>query len=95
MIYCVEETDNPGGAVQTLTLPRSSPIDAEMRTGLFGGVVTLRASAKRLVPGKDAGALYSTEPPAVRDAALTALPYHLWANREPGSMQVWVAEVED
>ncbi len=22
----------------------------------------------------------------------TALPYHLWANRESRSMQVWVAE---
>lgn len=21
-----------------------------------------------------------------------ALPYHLWANRQPGSMQVWIAE---
>jgi len=95
LIYCVEEADNPGGPVQTLTLPRSAPISAEMRTDLFGGVVTLRASAKRLVPGRQVGALYSTEPPAARDAALTALPYHLWANREPGSMQVWVAELED
>jgi hypothetical protein len=23
-----------------------------------------------------------------------ALPYHLWANRAPSSMQAWVAEVE-
>ena len=55
--------------------------------------MTLKASAKRLVPGKEPGALYSTEPPAARDAALVALPYHLWANRTPGSMQVWVAEL--
>ena len=41
------------------------------------------------------GALYSTEPPAARQAELVALPYHLWANRAPGSMQVWVAELED
>ena len=56
--------------------------------------MTLEASAKRLVPGEDAGALYSTEPPAARDAALVALPYYLWANRAPGSMQVWIAELE-
>ena len=30
----------------------------------------------------------------VQDAPLVALPYHLWANRAPGSMQVWVAELE-
>ena len=94
LIYCVEEADNPGGPVQTLALPRSAPIDAGWRTDLFGGVVTLEASAKRLVPGEKPGALYSTEPPAARDAQLVALPYYLWANRAPGSMQVWMAELE-
>ncbi len=94
LIYCVEEADNPGGPVQALALPRSARLDAGWRTDLFGGVMTLDASAKRLVPGKGSGALYSTEPPAVEDAALVATPYHLWANRAPGSMQVWVAETD-
>ena len=94
LIYCVEEADNPGGPVQSLALPRSEPLDAEWRPDLFGGVMTLNVSAKRLVPGKDAEALYSTQPPAAEDAALVALPYHLWANRAPGSMQVWVAETD-
>jgi DUF1680 family protein len=94
LIYCVEETDNPGGLVQTLSLPRSAPLYAAWRADLFGGAMILKASAKRLVPVKESGALYSTEPPAVQDARLVALPYHLWANRAPGSMQVWVAELE-
>jgi DUF1680 family protein len=94
LIYCVEEADNPGGPVQTLSLPRSTPLDAGWRTDLFGGVMTLKARAKRLVPGKGNGALYSTEPPASEEAALVALPYHLWANRARGSMQVWVAETD-
>jgi DUF1680 family protein len=37
---------------------------------------------------------YSTEPPATHGASLVALPYYLWANRTPGSMQVWLTEVE-
>ena len=49
----------------------------------------------RSLRSKAAGALYSTEPPAAQDAALVATPYHLWANRAPGSMQVWVAELDD
>ncbi len=93
LIYCVEEADNPGAPVQTLALPRDAEIDAAWREDLFGGVVALTASAKRLVPG--GGALYSAAPPAAREAPLTALPYHLWANREPGSMQVWIAEAGD
>jgi uncharacterized protein len=93
LIYCVEEADNPGGPVQTLALPRSAPLHAEIGTDLFGGAVTLKAKAKRLVPSKESGPLYSTEPPAARDASLVAVPYHLWANRAPGSMQIWVSEL--
>jgi uncharacterized protein len=95
LIYCVEEADNPGGPVQTLELPRSAPLDATWRKDLFDGVMTVTARGKRLVPGKGPDALYSTEPPAAEDAALVALPYYLWANRAPGSMQVWVAEAND
>ena len=91
LVYCVEEADNPGGPVQTLALPRPAPLKANWRDDLFGGVMTLTAEGTRLVPG-DEGRLYSTAAPAGRDATLTAVPYHLWANREPGSMQVWIAE---
>ena len=95
LIYCVEEADNPGAPVQTLALPRAARLEAEWKADLFGGAMTLKAPAKRLVPGKGGGALYSTERPAARDTALVALPYHLWANRTPGSMQVWVAELDN
>ena len=90
LIYCVEEADNPGRPVQRLTLPRGAPLSAE-RADAFGGVTMLKAPAKMLTPG-DGGALYSTAPPISRDATLAAVPYFLWANREPGSMQVWIAE---
>ena len=93
LIYCVEEADNPGGAVQRLTLPRGAPLSAE-RAAAFGGATTLKAPAKALAP-VDGGALYSTAPPISRDATLTAVPYFLWANREPGSMQVWIAEARE
>src|SRR5271169_6735924 len=35
LIYCVEEADNPGGPVQTLSLPRSAPLDAAWRKDLL------------------------------------------------------------
>jgi DUF1680 family protein len=94
LIYCVEEADNPGGPVQTLTLPQDASIEPEMRKELLGGIVTLRTAAKRLLPAPDSP-LYTPWPPASHDAVLTALPYFLWANREPGSMQVWLAESVD
>ena len=92
LIYCVEEADNAGGPVQSLTLPRRSSLEARWRDDLFDGAMTIAASAARLIPSDAEGALYSTASPAGRNASLTALPYHLWANRQPGSMQVWIAE---
>ena len=94
LIYCVEEADNPGGSVQTLTLPRDATIEPERRKDLLGGIVALRTTARRLLPAPDTP-LYAPSPPASHDVMLTALPYFLWANREPGSMQVWLAESVD
>ncbi len=90
LIYCVEEVDNPGGPVQRLTLPRDAAVSVE-RADALGGATVLKAPARVLVPA-EGGALYSAAPPATRAATLTAVPYFLWANRGPGSMQVWIAE---
>ncbi len=95
LIYCIEEADNAGGPVQTLALPRSAPLAAKWREDLFDGAMTLEASAVRLSPGDAEGALYSSAPPASQRASLTAVPYYLWSNRQPGSMQVWIAEAAE
>ena len=34
-------------------------------------------------------------PAARRPIALTAIPYHAWANRESGAMRVWIPRTED
>ena len=94
LIYCVEEADNSGGSVQTLTLPRDAAIEPERREDLLGGIVTLTTTAKRLLSAPNSP-LYAPSPPALQDVMLTALPYFLWANREAGSMQIWLAESVD
>ena len=92
LIYCVEEADSCGGPVQTLALRRRWLLEARWRDDLFDGVMTLETNAVRLVPGDADGALSSPSPPVWRNVPLTAVPYFLWANRQPGSMQVWIAE---
>lgn len=92
LIYCLEETDNAGGPVQRLKLPRQSNLEADQRSDLFDGIVTLAADAIRV---EDIGwddQLYRAEPPAEVPTRLTALPYYLWNNRDKGSMIVWLAE---
>jgi hypothetical protein len=92
LVYCCEEVDNPGGKVQQLELPREAALAVEERADLFDGVVTLVADARRLDGADWNGTLYRTDPPRAVPARLTALPYYLWNNREPGSMQVWLSE---
>jgi DUF1680 family protein len=91
LVYCLEEADNQGGAVQRLRLPRQSQLKASTRSDLFDGIVTISADALALADG-DWQQLYRTAPPAETPATLTALPYYLWNNRQKGSMLVWVPE---
>jgi len=90
LIYCVEEADNPGAPVQSLRLPANATLNAELREDLLGGAVAITAAAERLVAADSE--LYAVTPPMSEPATLTAIPYYLWANREPGSMQAWIAE---
>ncbi len=91
LVYCVEEVDNPGGAVQRLKLPRDAELKSTTRADLFGGAVTLSAPARAIDPS-DWRDLYRSAPPSEGDTTLTALPYYLWANRGRGSMVVWIPE---
>jgi DUF1680 family protein len=92
LVYCVEETDNPGGAVQQLKLPRDAPVEIAERDDLFDGVVTLTADGLRITDADWNGDLYRSEPPKSQPVKLTAIPYYLWNNRQKGSMQIWLCE---
>lgn len=91
LVYCLEQTDNPGGWVQRFRLPRTSELKTETRADLFDGVVTLKADAIAIKEDEFTD-LYRTKPPVDEPASITAIPYYLWANREQGSMVVWIPE---
>jgi hypothetical protein len=59
--------------------PPRQPLDVE---GVHA--VTLRCAAGRL-PVEEAGRATMVPP-------LTLIPYHLWANRGPAAMRVWLPE---
>ena len=59
------------------------------RTGDLGAHVAIEAAGERS-RADTAWPLYATRRPAADEAALTAIPYYLWGNREPGSMLVWI-----
>ena len=88
LVYCVEAVDN-GTGLDGLSLPATAEIRETFMPDVLGGVVALTASAER--DDADWGPdLYRETPPERRPAALTAVPYYAWDNRDPGEMLVWL-----
>jgi DUF1680 family protein len=96
ILYCVEGVDNPGLDPRDLVLPDEAPLSEEFRPDLLGGVVVLTGGAEVSSPDRGwDGRLYRTVLPGSDQkpsdtTELTAVPYHAWANREAGSMRVWL-----
>jgi uncharacterized protein len=63
---------------------------------LLGGVAVLQAEARFAAPGaRWEDRLYRTVRPREGDkrtvaTRVTVVPYYAWANREPGTMRVWL-----
>ena len=91
LVYCVEETDL-GFPPQRLRLPRDAKFEATFEDGLLGGATTLKFNALAADGATWPDGLYSKHRADLKDTAITAIPYHLWANREQGSMLVWLQE---
>lgn len=89
IVYCLEEADN-GKQINAIELPRSATLKVKM--GRIGDVPApmIHADAVRLSNPSTDG--ISTQPPQAKKTRLVAVPYHLWANRGEGEMQVWTRE---
>ncbi|WP_406464592.1 glycoside hydrolase family 127 protein [Streptomyces sp. NBC_01622] len=95
LVYCLEQIDHPDGGLDDIVLDRTGPLAVRNRPDLLGGVTTVLATGRRRhIP--EAGwwpyTSADSEAPATDDAPveLTAIPYYAWANRQDGSMRVWL-----
>ncbi len=91
LVYCAEQVDN-AAPVDHIRLPRTAKLNAEARSDLFDGIVTVTADGKAVDDAGWQDALYRTAPATGKETRLTAVPYYLWNNREPGRMTVWIPE---
>ncbi|WP_327432065.1 glycoside hydrolase family 127 protein [Streptomyces sp. NBC_01236] len=95
LVYCLEEVDHPGGGLDDTVLDTTRPLAVKHRPDLLGGVTTVVAAGHRRHiadagwwPYRTAGT--ADAPPADAPLELTAIPYYAWANRQDGSMRVWL-----
>lgn len=94
IVYCLEEADN-GDQLANLVIPRDSILEAEFDSDLFGGVGVITGEALRAEPSNWSNGLYQRQSAlhyAEKAVPFKAIPYSLWANRQPGEMRVWIRE---
>ncbi|MFF3984671.1 glycoside hydrolase family 127 protein [Streptomyces sp. NPDC001797] len=95
LVHCLEQVDHPGGGLDDIVLDPSRPLAVKHRPDLLGGVTTVVAAGRRRrIPDRGwwpyAPATGPAAEPGCEPVELTAIPYHVWANREDGSMRVWL-----
>lgn len=95
LIYCLEEVDN-GAHLANVTIPNASQLETTFEDDVLGGMAVITGDALRIEPAGWLGGIY--QPQAVVEYTklpfkFKAIPYFLWANREPGEMRVWIREV--
>ena len=96
LVYCLEEADN-GARLANVSIPSGSALSASFDDELLGGATVLRGAALRSQANDDNPALYRYQRGTERSAAefeFKAVPYYMWANRQPGEMRVWMRSSE-
>ncbi len=98
LVYCLEQADLPDGVdMLDVRLPLEAPMQAAWRPDLLGGVMAVDAEGLVADMGPWGDDLYrpaSDDTPPLSPATLQAVPYYAWANRDPGTMRVWVPRAE-
>ena len=92
LIYCLEAADN-GGRLANVTIPPAADLSASFDDDLLGGATVIHGTALRSEANGDSPALYRYQRGVeltTEEFAFKAVPYYLWANREPGEMRVWM-----
>ncbi|AGS23644.1 glycoside hydrolase family 127 protein [Rhizobium etli] len=89
LVYCVETTDN-GQDLNAIILPRELPAAETVVLKDLNDAVALDLKVEREETSNWGTPLYRKAPAERQVATARFVPYHLWDNRTPGEMLVWV-----
>lgn len=92
IVYCLEGVDHHQMILDQITVDPASIKDftVEYLPDLLGGVAVIRGQGRAIDAGSWGEGLYGSTQPAEKPVAITAIPYCVWDNREPGEMRVWL-----
>jgi DUF1680 family protein len=96
VVYCLESVDQPAGVdVNRVELCVDEPLHEQVPDGFLGEdaiLVTATGLARDDSGWAGVGWADRSELPVeeLRRVTLTAIPYHLWANRGPSVMRVFI-----
>ncbi|MCZ4088989.1 glycoside hydrolase family 127 protein [Sinorhizobium psoraleae] len=89
LVYCAEATDN-GAGLNGIVLGSDVSKAKTAEIAELQGAVALDIPVARDEADDWGPTLYRTTPPKVNQAIARFVPYHLWDNRTPGEMLVWI-----
>ena len=90
IVYCLEGADHGRIRLERLALGAGSRFEPVWCPDLLGGAVILRGEASCAQVEDWDGVLYRLREPTTKQLSVTAIPYCVWDNREPGEMRVWL-----
>lgn len=94
LVYALEQMDQGGSALGDIFIRPTSPVTADFRKDLLGGVAVLKVSGQAADKSLGDEPLYQPLATAVNrmkhPVNLTFIPYYAISNREPTPMEVWV-----
>jgi DUF1680 family protein len=90
VVYCLEQADN-GPDLNAMRLPADALLSVSRGPQALGNIPVINGTIMRLDQANWEGRLYrSALRPIEKAVRFTAIPYALWANRDPGEMLVWM-----
>lgn len=86
LVYCAEWPDNKDVGVLNLVFDPEAEIKTSYREEILNGSVFLETTARQAGQAEDGETVTGSSQKA------WLIPYHLWNNRGPGEMKVWLPE---
>lgn len=89
LVYCLEGADN-GPDLNAVLLDPEAEVAREIALPDLGGAVAIDMPVLRETADGWGAGLYAETAPSRVSATARLVPYHLWDNRDPGEMLVWI-----